>query len=390
MSVAEEWGPVAEEEVIVAEEQVPRVKESVAVVKEWVVEERVVEDTDTTTVASMEPLVHTDGAFPGGPSNMSVLKRYADHVAYRIWQGERPVLKLTSHRSKLNNFLERPMLEQVARIFRNFHLMDFTGCSLTMLDTSLLSAFVKRWDQATEVHMVIDAFEVDELVVLKEFGDTRGFHLMMSWLRKVYKELANTRRHQAIGVTILTMLYMALDDASRPDNRQLAGYLSLLQRWIYEHFPHICERKTQHCAAIDHCARRWKARQTLPRGVIEYRRRLDALILDVVIWILYTGYVIWESHVSRHLPERCLRQYGYIQGIPRPVPETPDGSSDRPSGTRSSSDPPPPPSPPVGDQDSCLQYIVVHLDTLMGLVNPDAEVHSILARLTDVVRGGPM
>ncbi|XP_058752768.1 protein MAIN-LIKE 1-like [Vicia villosa] len=317
--------------------------------------------------------------------------------------------------------------------------------------------------------MVMDALEVDELAVLKDFGDTRGFHFRMSWLRRVYQELVDAGRYQASaraymlhlvactlfadkygiyinvryltlfsdletpcwawGVAALTMLYTTLDAASRPDTRQLPGYLSLLQCSIYEHFPHICERNTQCRAAADPCARRWKARQTHPGGMIEYRRMLDALMLDDVIWTLYTyhrqhlpfdvsslysGYVIWESHVARHFPERCLCQFGYIQGIPRSILEAPprqckDGylewflsvshlrvipsaaTSDvsGPSGTRASS-PPPPPPPLGGDQDSSLQYIVAHLDSLMGLVNPDGEVHSILARLADVARGGPM
>ncbi|XP_058776044.1 uncharacterized protein LOC131650347 [Vicia villosa] len=98
--VAEEHVLVAEEEVAVVKEYVPRVEELVAVVKEGVAEERVVHDTDIITGASTEPSVHTDGAFPGGLSDMSVLTRYADHVAYRIWQDEeRLVLKLLTDRS---------------------------------------------------------------------------------------------------------------------------------------------------------------------------------------------------------------------------------------------------------------------------------------------------
>ncbi|XP_058733211.1 protein MAIN-LIKE 1-like [Vicia villosa] len=158
-------------------------------------------------------------------------------------------------------------------------------------------------DQTTAVHMVMDALEVDELVVLKEFGDTRGFNLRISWLRRVYQELVEGRYQAAAraymlhlvactlfadksgvyldfwyltffndldtpcwawGVAALTMLYTRLDAASRPDTRQLAGYLSLLQCWIYEHFPRICEWNTQCCAAADPYVRRWKARQTLP------------------------------------------------------------------------------------------------------------------------------
>ncbi|XP_058775535.1 protein MAINTENANCE OF MERISTEMS-like [Vicia villosa] len=211
-------------------------------------------------------------------------------------------------------------------------------------------------DQATAMHMVMDALEVDKLVVLKEFGDTQGFHLRMSWSRKVYQEILDLGRYQAAtrvhmlhivactlfadksevyinvlylsllsdletpywtkGVAALTMLYTTFDAASRPDTRQFVGYLSLLQ----------------------------VEGQTHLRGVIEYRRRLDALTLDDVIWTpytghredlpfdvssLYSGYVRWESHVAKHLPERYLRQYGYIQGMPRPVPKTLAGGIDR-------------------------------------------------------------
>ncbi|XP_058776792.1 protein MAIN-LIKE 1-like [Vicia villosa] len=213
--------------------------------------------------------------------------------------------------------------------------MDFAGCSLTMLDASLLSAFVDRWhsetssfhlpfgemtvalddvhslfhlpiagtfftpihrDQATPVRMVVDALDVDVVAVLTEFCETRGFHLRMSWLRKVYQELADAGRYQAAaraymlhlvactlfadksrvyidvryvslfsdldppcwawGVATLTMMYTTLDYASHLDTRQLAGYLSLLQCWIYEHFPHICDRKIHRYAAADPYVRR--------------------------------------------------------------------------------------------------------------------------------------
>lgn len=34
-------------------------------------------------------------------------------------------------------------------------------------------------------------------------------------------------------------------------------------------------------------ARRWKARQAISDGVVEFRRRLNALIVDDVTWTLY-------------------------------------------------------------------------------------------------------
>src|SRR3954468_20645308 len=62
---------------------------------------------------------------------------------------ERSVLNLTSHGLKLKNFPEGPMPEEVERIVLEFHLLDFAGCSLTMLDAPLLSAFVERWHPET-------------------------------------------------------------------------------------------------------------------------------------------------------------------------------------------------------------------------------------------------
>lgn len=31
--------------------------------------------------------------------------------------------------------------------------------------------------------------------------------------------------------------------------------------------------------------------------------------------LYFFGYLRWEGLVDRHLPERCLRQYGYVQDI---------------------------------------------------------------------------
>lgn len=218
------------------------------------------------------------------------------------------MLKVTSHGSKLKNFPEGPMPEEVRTIVSEFQLLEFAGCSLTMLDASLLSAFVERWHPETssfhlpfgemtvtldDVHqlfhlpiagsfftpvhrttamalrLVVDLLEVSEAEVLKEFSETRGYHLRMHWLRSTYAELVAAGRYQAAaraymlhlvactlfadksgvyidvrylslfsaldtsswawGVAALTMLYTALDAASQPETRQLAGYLSLLQ-----------------------------------------------------------------------------------------------------------------------------------------------------------------
>ena len=68
------------------------VLEVVSMVVQAVVQEPV-QDIDTRTGPS-ELSVCTDGGFPGGPSDRSVLTGYTDHVAYRIWQGDVSIIGL--------------------------------------------------------------------------------------------------------------------------------------------------------------------------------------------------------------------------------------------------------------------------------------------------------
>nr|XP_012573881.1 uncharacterized protein LOC101515276 [Cicer arietinum] len=80
----------------------------------------------------------------------------------------------------------------------------------------------------------------------------------------------------------LVFLYGNLGDGAVNDIRQVGGYMTLLQCWIYEHFPRICKRGD--------------------RGAV-------------------------PAHLPRafpYLPERCLRQFGRIQCISRDVPPMPD------------------------------------------------------------------
>ncbi|XP_073225956.1 uncharacterized protein [Cicer arietinum] len=103
--------------------------------------------------------------------------------------------------------------------------------------------------------------------------------------------------------------------------------------WIYEYFPNICNRGDQG-ADVECFARmnRWCYKQGKHK-VHEYRSIIDALTPADVIWrpwenhrgvipfddiTLYTGHIRLCSTVAKYLPERCLRQFGYIQYIPSP------------------------------------------------------------------------
>lgn len=61
---------------------------------------------------------------------------------------------MTSHESKLKDFPKILMPEQVTWIVQDFELLNFTNCSLTMLNTPIIIAFVERWRKETSsVHL---------------------------------------------------------------------------------------------------------------------------------------------------------------------------------------------------------------------------------------------
>ncbi|XP_028190083.1 serine/threonine-protein phosphatase 7 long form homolog [Glycine soja] len=131
-------------------------------------------------------------------------------------------------------------------------------------------------------------------------------------------------------------MYDHLNDASQASTRQLGGYITLLQGWIYEHF------LTVHTSVIHDAydegsprACRWltgKAHITGIKGA-PYWRRLDALSVTDVCWMpygelwrvrafdlisSYTGQLRWDQIVVYVRLERVLRQFGYLQTVPPP------------------------------------------------------------------------
>nr|XP_027187867.1 protein MAIN-LIKE 1-like [Cicer arietinum] len=137
----------------------------------------------------------------------------------------------------------------------------------------------------------------------------------------------------AWGPAGLVVLYDYLRDSTLAATKQIGGYLSLFQTWIYEHFPDICKRDMdEHISSMPRMFR-WTAKQT-SGNVAYYRAKLDALRDTDIIWApdydqnavtrfqsvsLFTGYIRWCFTMVPYLPERCIRQFGYTQHIP-PTP----------------------------------------------------------------------
>ncbi|XP_028060355.1 protein MAIN-LIKE 1-like [Camellia sinensis] len=98
---------------------------------------------DLFVEAEEEYLTH---AFPGGPTNPSILRSFNSHVAAAIWHGE--ILAwpwwLVENNTRFKAIIEQPGLSQLARFTYRF------------VNKLLISSFVERWQPETTIfHMTV-------------------------------------------------------------------------------------------------------------------------------------------------------------------------------------------------------------------------------------------
>ncbi|KAL5170027.1 Protein MAIN-LIKE 1 [Glycine soja] len=141
------------------------------------------------------------------------------------------------------------------------------------------------------------------------------------------RDLNMTERY-AWGVAALVHMYDQLNDASMSHSRQLGGYITLLQCWIYERFPSVAESTADQDfdEASPHACRVFgnrlhmmcnrlhtfkpliETKKTVKSiRTLSYRERLDPLRIPDV----------WPAAVY-YRPERVVRQFGYMQTIHAP------------------------------------------------------------------------
>ncbi|XP_040868404.1 protein MAINTENANCE OF MERISTEMS isoform X1 [Glycine max] len=131
-------------------------------------------------------------------------------------------------------------------------------------------------------------------------------------------------------------MYDQMNDASISSSRQLDSYITLLQCWIYEHFPSVAESTADQDYYEDSPrACRWIATKKTMKSICTpaYRERLDQLWILDVCWIPYGEHrLVWDFHLISfysgllgwgpvavyYRPERVVRQVGYTQTIPAP------------------------------------------------------------------------
>ncbi|KAL5127383.1 Protein MAIN-LIKE 1 [Glycine soja] len=225
--------------------------------------------------------------------------------------------------------------------------------------------------------LLIELLEVSAEEARAETTLTRGAYVRLGWVRDIYETRCQARRWivaahayllhlvgctlfanksatyvhvvhldafqdlaqsggYAWGVVVLIHMYDQLDEACRTPTRQLAGYLTLLQCWIYEHFPSVHQCVTDDTyQETSPRASRWLTSKAHMKGITgaPYRARCDGLIVIDVSWLPYTehrevrafqeisyfqGQLRWGPMVVTVRLERVVPQLGYIQSIPSP------------------------------------------------------------------------
>ncbi|CAI9108889.1 OLC1v1008591C1 [Oldenlandia corymbosa var. corymbosa] len=214
---------------------------------------------------------------PGGPCDGSVIPSFLGHTAYQLWNGE-PRDYLTI----------KPAKKSLSRLH---------GWSGGRISASLM----------TELHRGI--------------GNIGEY----SW-----------------GSGTLAFLYRQLGIASRAGCTTMAGCMTLLQAWIYEYFSCFQPSKRRGRRGVVGWprARDWtpvsyKGPRPIHSRLQQIRTQLDAMTEQEVEWepfgrdqaaahprTIFSGWIMYHDFQEPYMPERVLRQLGYVQYIPR-APLTP-------------------------------------------------------------------
>ncbi|XP_021593151.1 protein MAIN-LIKE 2-like isoform X2 [Manihot esculenta] len=174
------------------------------------------------------------------------------------------------------------------------------------------------------------------------FSTTTGNKVPIMYL-PLFENFENAGKY-AWGAAALAFLYRALGRASLKSQSTISGCLTLLQCWSYFHLnigrPNFYQEPVRDCFPFVHW---WKGKQsaaTVKHDIIFYRKVLDSLKPCDVEWLPYNNLdsklipkniasslilgrsktmLICFDKAERHLPDRCLRQHGMLQGIPKDV-----------------------------------------------------------------------
>ncbi|CAJ2668136.1 unnamed protein product [Trifolium pratense] len=168
------------------------------------------------------------------------------------------------------------------------------------------------------------------LVCCTIFSNKSSYYVDVVYLQ-YFQDLSAVREWNW-GAAALVHLQHYLDDACLVTVNQMAGYMSLLQGWIISHFPglSVCAQDPIYSEGMPRNAK------FVPgaghREPSSYRNSLDNIqtygcvfspyddhrhVRPLINSCWFSGWLRCGNLKAKHLPERVLRQFKHVQGIPR-------------------------------------------------------------------------
>ncbi|KNA25613.1 hypothetical protein SOVF_005040 [Spinacia oleracea] len=269
-------------------------------------------------------------AFNPGPLDDSVLYDQEKHVSSAVWEGqERGALRCHEHTSKLNQWAPDSGYTSGGMVKLSWLKECFSRCPANASVED-----VKRYTRAYLLYLVGSTI----------FSTTTGNKVPVMYL-PLFEDFDHCAKY-AWGAAALAFLYRALGNASLRSQSTVSGGLTLLQCWSYLHL-NIGRPKLPQDSYYDNfpLVLRWKGKQSGPttnRDITFYRKALDSLKPADVDWFPYQNIdpmvipddiassliparsktmLICFDKAERHLPDRCVRQYGMPH---QPIPESVD------------------------------------------------------------------
>ncbi|XP_028100919.1 protein MAINTENANCE OF MERISTEMS-like [Camellia sinensis] len=154
------------------------------------------------------------------------------------------------------------------------------------------SISVQKLSERGAIALVVNTLEIDAQEVRHEMSSARGNLVRLEWLRAHFHNVTDNDSMERIacadlttissytwGVAALAYLYRQKGYASRSGMKKIAGYMTLLEEWIYEHFrgfqPHLNMNYTQDMPHVY----RWTSRREFGEKtqLQAFREELDRL-----------------------------------------------------------------------------------------------------------------
>ncbi|XP_056689114.1 protein MAIN-LIKE 1-like [Spinacia oleracea] len=176
------------------------------------------------------------------------------------------------------------------------------------------------------------------------FVDKSGSRIRPSSILELKDGGVDSVTQYSWGAATLAFLYRQLGVASRGGSQGISGCLTLLQAWIYEYFPTFRPHTSRlTCEPGTARACMWSIRQER-RSLVRlqsFRTSIDQLMSAEVTWLPYgpdpaltvprttlCGWLRYRDIIEPYMPDRVLRQLGYMQVIPSPIlrPELSSGN----------------------------------------------------------------